>query len=259
MEAELVADNGCTYEDADKAVSAAFNQLMEDGDAEDQGGDHQRRDQASQLVDVADVAELWHGLDMTAYASVTTDSRREDWELQSRGFNDWLIAEFYERYNKPPTNSARDTAMALLSSKARRDGDEYQVYTRVAEEGGKIYLDLTNAGRQVVEIDAIGWRLIVGQLLDESGLHALCPGASAVRHTFWLLPIVTSDQEALISELRAHRFDASRGRSFAVVGEDGAASEAGRIQRLAVYVPVYPAMSDGEVQRLGAVLRNAST
>jgi dTDP-4-amino-4,6-dideoxygalactose transaminase len=99
----------------------------------------------------------------------------------------------------------------------------------------------------------------VRELLDESGLHALCPGASAVRHTFWLLPIVTSDQEALISELRAHRFDASRGRSFAVVGEDGAASEAGRIQRLAVYVPVYPAMSDGEVQRLGAVLRNAST
>jgi hypothetical protein len=133
---------------------------MEDGDAEDQGGDHQRRDQASQLVEVADVAELWHGPDMTAYASVTTDSRREDWELQSRGFNDWLIAEFYERYNKPPTNSARDTAMALLSSKARRDGDEYQVYMRVAEEGGKIYLDLANAARQVVEIDSFGWRVL---------------------------------------------------------------------------------------------------
>ena len=157
---ELVADNGCTYEDADKAVSEAFNQLMEDGDADDQGGDHQRRDQASQLVDVADVAELWHGLDMTAYASVTTDSRPEDWELQSKGFKDWLVAEFYARYNKPPTNSAIDTAMALLSRKARRDGDEYPVYTRVAEEDGRIYLDLANADRQVVAIDAYGWRVL---------------------------------------------------------------------------------------------------
>ena len=157
---ELVADNGCTYEDADKLVREAFNQLMEDGDAGDQGGDHQRRDQASQLVDVADVAELWHGLDMTAYASVTTDSRREDWKLESKGFTDWLTAEFYERYNKPPTKTAKDTAMALLSSKARRDGDEYPVYTRVAEEDGRIYLDLANADRQVVAIDAYGWRLL---------------------------------------------------------------------------------------------------
>jgi hypothetical protein len=156
---ELVADNGCTYEDADKAVTAAFNQLTEDGDAEDQGRDHQRRDQASQLIDVADVAELWHGVDMTAYASVTTDSCREDWELQSKGFSDWLISKFYERYNKPPTNSAKETAMALLSSKARRDGDEYPVYIRVAEEDGRIYLDLANAARQVVEIDAYGWRV----------------------------------------------------------------------------------------------------
>ena len=153
---ELVADNGCTYEDADKAVTAAFNQLTEDGDAEDQGRDHQRRDQASQLIDVA---ELWHGVDMTAYASVTTDSCREDWELQSKGFSDWLISKFYVRYNKPPTNSAKETAMALLSSKARRDGDEYPVYIRVAEEDGRIYLDLANAARQVVEIDAYGWRV----------------------------------------------------------------------------------------------------
>jgi len=157
---DLVVDNGCTEEDADKLVREAFNQLMEDGDAEDQGGDHQRRDQASQLVDVAGVAELWHGLDMTAYASVTIDSRREDWQLQSKGFKDWLIAEFYERYNKPPTNSAIETAMALLSSKARRDGDEYPVYTRVAEEDGRIYLDLANAARQVMEIDAYGWRVL---------------------------------------------------------------------------------------------------
>ena len=30
---DLVADNGCTEEDADKLVREAFNQLMEDGDA----------------------------------------------------------------------------------------------------------------------------------------------------------------------------------------------------------------------------------
>jgi perosamine synthetase len=97
----------------------------------------------------------------------------------------------------------------------------------------------------------------VRTLLDKSGVHPMCPGASAVPHTFWLLPIVTPDREALIAELRGHGFDATRGRSFEVVGEEGVASEAERIYRMAVYVPVYPAMPDGDVRRLGAVLKKA--
>jgi perosamine synthetase len=97
----------------------------------------------------------------------------------------------------------------------------------------------------------------VRALLKASGVHSLCPGASAVPHTFWLVPIVAPDGEALIAELRDHGFDATRGRSFAVVGEGRVAPEADRIHRLTVYVPIYPAMSDGDVRRLGAVLKKA--
>ena len=103
---------------------------------------------------------MWHGRDKTVYASVTTGSYREDWELTGTGFKYWLIERFHKEYDKTPTNNAIKDAIAVLASKGSRDGSEYQVYTRVAEGGDKIYLDLANQAHQVVEIDTAGWRLI---------------------------------------------------------------------------------------------------
>ena len=157
---DLATDNGCTEADAAKAVSEAYNQLVDEDEAKNQGGGEKKRDQASQLVDLADEAELWHTPDKTVYTSVITDSYRDDWELNGTDFRHWLTETFHKKYDKAPTNNAIKDAIAVLASKGSRDGSEYRVYTRVAMDGDKIYLDLANQARQVVEIDAFGWRVL---------------------------------------------------------------------------------------------------
>ena len=157
---DLVADNGCSEADAAKAVREAYNQLVEDDEVKNQGGGQEKRDQASQLVKLAEEAELWHAPDKTVYASVVTDSYRDDWELNGTGFRHWLTETFHKKYDKAPTANAIKDAIGVLASKGSRNGNQYPVFTRVAEEDGRIYLDLANQSRQVVEIDAYGWRVL---------------------------------------------------------------------------------------------------
>ena len=157
---DLVADNGCSEADAAKAVREAYNQLVEDDEVKNQGGGQEKRDQASQLVKLAEEAELWHAPDKTVYASVVTDSYRDDWELNGTGFRHWLTETFHKKYDKAPTATAIKDAIGVLASKGSRNGNQYPVFTRVAEEDGRIYLDLANQSRQVVEIDAYGWRVL---------------------------------------------------------------------------------------------------
>jgi chromosomal replication initiation ATPase DnaA len=111
-------------------------------------------------VKLAEEAELWHAPDKTVYASVVTDSYRDDWELNGTGFRHWLTETFHKKYDKAPTANAIKDAIGVLASKGSRNGNQYPVFTRVAEEDGRIYLDLANQARQVVEIDAYGWRVL---------------------------------------------------------------------------------------------------
>ena len=100
-------------------------------------------------------------------------------------------------------------------------------------------------------------------LVAEAGLGSVCPGWRSAAHTFWLLPVLADDPDALARALRRRGFASTRGRAFTVVGSDEdpprRAPGAERIQRLAVYVPFYPAMSDAAVGRLAGVLASALT
>lgn len=83
-------------------------------------------------------------------------------------------------------------------------------------------------------------------------------GATARRHTFWVLPIVSSDPEALVQALWAAGFDASRkGSSLYVVapppGREAATNAAAAIERL-VYLPLHPALDAASVARMARVL-----
>ncbi len=52
--------------------------------------------------------------------------------------------------------------MGLLGHRAEFDGLEREVYIRVAEHGGNVYIDLANEGYQN-EITAVGWRVVAGE------------------------------------------------------------------------------------------------
>jgi len=98
------------------------------------------------------------------------------------------------------------------------------------------------------------------RLVSDADLGSACPGCGTVPNTFWLLPVLAEDPNALVGTLRRAGFAATRGRAFTVVGTESAQEEspgATRIHEKAVYVPFYSAMSEAAVSRLTDVLASA--
>ena len=93
------------------------------------------------------------------------------------------------------------------------------------------------------------------EVLGAAAGRLLSPGVGVSPHSFWLLPILSEDPPRAMETLRRRGFDATLGRSFAVVGADTASAPvAERIHRHAVYVPFYPPMPDRVVRRLAVAL-----
>ena len=55
---------------------------------------------------------------------------------------------------------ALNATLNLFEARALFEGPERMVHVRVAEQDGRIYLDLANAAWQAVEIDTDGWRIV---------------------------------------------------------------------------------------------------
>jgi dTDP-4-amino-4,6-dideoxygalactose transaminase len=103
---------------------------------------------------------------------------------------------------------------------------------------------------------AAGGRLVAA--LPDGISH---PGRAAPRRTHWVLPVLVDDPTALVGALRAAGFDAARATTgIATVPspasrEDLVPATAVSILRRIVFVPAYPALGEGELRRLRAVLR----
>jgi hypothetical protein len=121
-----------------------------------------KKPQSAVLVDLALAAgiELFHDGDKEGYASLPVAGHVETLRLKSKGFRKWLGRFYHDRVGKAPGAQAMQDALLVLEGKACYDGPEHLVWVRVAEQGGKIYLDLCNDQWQAVEIDRDGWRVV---------------------------------------------------------------------------------------------------
>ena len=134
-----------------------------DGLIAKEGGE--RRDgrppsQADILVALAEAAELFHTPDEVAYADIEINGHRETWPVQSRGFRRWLKRRYFEEQESAPNGEAVATALGVIEAKAQHDTPVREVFVRVGELDGKIYLDLCDAEWRAVEIDKTGWRVV---------------------------------------------------------------------------------------------------
>ena len=93
-----------------------------------------------------------------AYADVLIDGHRETLPIRSTGFERWLRRLSLERTGKGATKEALTQAMLNLDAQAARAGQR-RVYLRTATHEGRIYIDLCDDTRRVVEIDGEGWRV----------------------------------------------------------------------------------------------------
>ncbi len=115
--------------------------------------------QAQLLAELAQDAQLFHTANGDGFADVEVDGHRETWPLNDRRFGRWLRQRLFEANGCVPTSEAMKAAMQLVEARAQFRSPLRTVHTRVAEHDGRLYLDLGDPERRVVEIDAAGWRV----------------------------------------------------------------------------------------------------
>lgn len=117
--------------------------------------------QASRLLgSVMPNLELFRTADGECYADVKSNGHQETVKLNSKAFKDWLSYEFYRQEGKTPNAQAISDVIQTLAGKARFDSPQTEVFLRVAEKGGAIYVDLCDENWRVVEITKDGWQVL---------------------------------------------------------------------------------------------------
>jgi hypothetical protein len=116
--------------------------------------------QATLLVSLAEIAELFPTPDGEPFASVQVSGHRETWPLHGKDFRAWLARQFHAGERKTPGDQALQEALNVLDGKARFEGRARPVFVRLAEHEGAIYLDLSDSERGAVEITPSGWRVV---------------------------------------------------------------------------------------------------
>jgi hypothetical protein len=108
----------------------------------------------------SDGASFFLNLDNAAYADLDVDGHRETRALTSHEFSYWLMQQFYTLKSRIPTATHMKSAIRSLSAQASFSSTErHEVYSRVAEFGSRIYLDLADDAWRVIEVDSEGWRV----------------------------------------------------------------------------------------------------
>jgi hypothetical protein len=130
------------------------------GSPEDGGHYEQGTPQATILVELAQVAELFHTAERKAYADIHNDGHRETWSVRSRDFKLWLGRTFFQMAGKVPRREAMSLALDQIEACALFEGPERPIYVRIGGLNGKIYLDLCDQAWRAIEIDANGWRVV---------------------------------------------------------------------------------------------------
>ncbi len=116
----------------------------------------QKNDPAAQIVRQAlSDDQFFHSPDGLAYATVKR-GHSETYLVREEGYAQILRLRYTDSTGQVAKQEHLRNAIAQLEAVAIHDRPEYLVYLRVAPGEGKIYLDLADADRNIVEITADG-------------------------------------------------------------------------------------------------------
>jgi hypothetical protein len=135
---------------------------------DDKGGDggdepdEEKLSQADKLVRLAECVELFHtpGADPETFAVVEVNGHKETLAVRQSQFRGWLLQRFFTAYEKAPGGQAMQDAVNTIDARAKIEGSECPVFTRVAECDGAIWLDLADADWRAVRVKATGWEVV---------------------------------------------------------------------------------------------------
>lgn len=128
-----------------------------------EGGRKTKQSVADMLVKMAVKAGVGflHTPDETTYAVVPGGGYDLTMKLRSSSFSSGLKRSYFlATEGKTPGSQAVADAVGLLDGLALYNAPVENVYLRVAEKDGKLYIDLADPRWRAVEIDASGWRIV---------------------------------------------------------------------------------------------------
>ena len=94
-----------------------------------------------------------------AFVEVMRHGHRENLLVGEDKFRRMLRLLFVEKTKNIAQAEWLKNALDQLKAYALEEGDEYPVYNRLARHGDKVFLDLIDKDRTIIEIDAEGWRI----------------------------------------------------------------------------------------------------
>ncbi len=153
----------------------------------------------------------------------------------------------------------------LVNSAARvfRAGSTVELVSRLEQQPGAPPLKLLKHRLETFDPGRLRARAASGERLAAMlppGLHV---GGSALGHTHWLFPVVSYQPDELIRAARAAGFDAARSASS--VKSIAAPADrpylepvvARKMMSRLVFLPAYPELPDGSLEKLADITRNA--
>jgi hypothetical protein len=123
----------------------------------------ERKSQATRLVELAHGTaglELFRNADGEAFVMLPAGTHQECWPLRGGQFRRWLAGMFYHEHGKAAGGQGVADALGVLEGEALFRGPEHEVYLRLAENDGAIYLDLCDDLWQAIRITNTGWEVV---------------------------------------------------------------------------------------------------
>jgi len=194
--------------------------------------DQQPQD-ANLLLNIIRQAELFRTPFGETYATFKSPSgHSQTCAIDSLEFRQWLAYVYLCQEKRAPRKEDLSSALNAAQGLARYEGEERNVFTRLAAHDGKFYLDLCDAERRVIEISGDGWKPISAEdapvrFRRPKGMLPIpmpAPGGDvrALRH---FINVGSDEDFALLVAwlIAALRGDATKFPVLSLTGEQGSA------------------------------------
>lgn len=129
----------------------------------DEGEGKASKPKLAKMLALQNIKECYYTNENLAYVKINLGIHNEIVRTDSLIFKHWLIYLFEQSRNDILSDKDIKTAISSIDSLAFFKGKRVDIYLRIAEKDNSIYLDLCNEQRQVLEINADGFKV-----LDES-------------------------------------------------------------------------------------------
>lgn len=120
----------------------------------------ERRSLADKVLELLAELELAHDASGEAYAMPIVGGARQVLEVRSKQFRDYVRLQCFVAFNKSLSGEGLVQVVETVAARARFTAPEAEIFTRVANRGSDIWLDLGDETWRAIRITAAGWQLV---------------------------------------------------------------------------------------------------